>query len=129
MTEANFIKKILKFKFTFLWSLIILILLLLPSDNIPDSKFQIPQLDKFVHFTLFFILSIIESIEKKNNSFKLKFVYLLLLSLLFAVFSELSQKIFTSSRNFDVFDIISDLAGIIAGFGIYFIIIKIHQKA
>ena len=42
-----------------LWVVIIFILCAMPSDDIPDPHWNIPHLDKVVHFGMYFVLSIL----------------------------------------------------------------------
>jgi len=41
-----------------IWAGVIFFLCAIPSDSIPDPKLNIPQLDKVVHFGMFFIMAI-----------------------------------------------------------------------
>lgn len=105
---------IIKFKFSLLWAIIIIVLLVLPTENIPESEINFENLDKIAHFLLFSGLGFITYIESKKTSFKN--IKIIIISLAFAIFTELLQLIFTTCRQFDFFDIISDILGYFTGF-------------
>lgn len=98
-------------------SILVAIVSLMPSSGVP--KVEIKHLDKLVHFTMYFILSIIYSLalsfKYKKQHFK-RWVYPFLLALSFGMLIEIAQEWFTSTRNFDIFDILAN--GIGSFFGI-----------
>lgn len=106
----DFIKK---YKFTIIWSIIILILVLIPSNSVRKPGFIIENLDKIVHFSMFVILSYFVQIENKaqNNISILSLIFLIT----FSISTELFQLFFTTTRKFDLIDIFADLGGIPIG--------------
>ncbi|MFR3328860.1 MAG: VanZ family protein [Odoribacter splanchnicus] len=61
-----------------LWVVIIFILCAMPSDNIPDPHWNIPHLDKVVHFGMYFVLSILLIFPLEEYScLKLSRIYLI----------------------------------------------------
>ena len=60
-----------------LWVVIIFILCAMPSDDIPDPHWNIPHLDKVVHFGMYFVLSILLIFPLEEYScLKLSRIYL-----------------------------------------------------
>lgn len=98
-------------------SILIAIVSLMPSSGVP--KVEIKHLDKLIHFTMYFVLSInyalALSFKYKKQNFK-RWVYPFLLALSYGILIEIAQECFTSTRNFDVFDILAN--GIGSFFGI-----------
>jgi len=119
----NFIKK---YKFTILWTLVILILVLLPSNSIKKPKIIIENLDKIVHFILFTILSFFVQLESKKEKYLSLSVLIFIIT--FAISTEILQFVFTTTRKFELLDIFADISGI--PFGYIFVIInsKIIKK-
>ena len=61
-----------------LWVVIIFILCAMPSDDIPDPHWNIPHLDKVVHFGMYFVLSILLIFPLEEYScLKLSRIYLI----------------------------------------------------
>ena len=42
-----------------LWAAVIFVLCVMPQEDIPDPGFQIPYMDKIVHFGMYFIASLL----------------------------------------------------------------------
>jgi len=89
---------------------------LMPSNGLPQTSFR--NIDKLVHFSMYFILSIsialgffkLESLAsfEKFSPFLLAFVYSFLIEIL--------QEFATNSRFFDIFDILANGIGCILAF-------------
>lgn len=98
-------------------SILVATVSLMPSSGVP--KFEIKHLDKLVHFTMYFVLSISYalsfSLGYKKKHIK-KWILPFLLALSFGILIEIAQECFTSTRKFDVFDILAN--GIGSFFGI-----------
>ena len=121
MTEKNKLRIIINNKFTILWTSVIFILCLIPSSEIPKTNFTIPHFDKIIHFGMFFILSLFVNYEHKTKSFPKNLTLTILLAISLSFLSEILQKVLTSTRQFDLLDIISDIIGSLFG---YYIFIK-----
>lgn len=95
----------------FVWSLIILLLLILPARHFSDAqKVEIPYLDKVVHFIIFGILYYLAAkAADEVQSSTSKWVYLIYVCL-YAVFTELIQ-LHLIDRSFEIFDIIANIMG------------------
>lgn len=113
-----------KLFFPVAWTLIILILLMMPGNMLPDeSHFKIPNFDKVVHISLFggFVFLWCLYINTKN------FPQAKNLKIFFAVFAigislgismEFVQKYFIPFRDFSLGDIIADIIGASIAYGI-----------
>jgi VanZ family protein len=105
----------------FVWSVIILIILALPGDELPELSFWqfIPFFDKWVHFGLFFILSVLLDFgfSRQTNYKLLRSASLIaagLFSSLYAGLTELLQN-FIFLRTADILDFLADIIGCILG--------------
>ena len=100
-----------------LWVVIIFILCAMPSDDIPDPHWNIPHLDKVVHFGMYFVLSILLIFPLEEYScLKLSRIYLIaiLVALIYGGGIEILQANFFN-RSGDVWDLVADVSGGIAG--------------
>ncbi len=108
------------------WSLIILILLGLPDNNLPDISFlNIPYFDKIVHIFLFLVfLFLLAYWFAKQNRFNILHQKFLLLSLLTGVIygglTEILQEVVFIERTSNFFDFIADVAGCLIGLLFFF---------
>lgn len=102
-----------------LWLALIAYGLFLPANELPVKPFlKIPHFDKFVHFCLFFGLSLLLFRPFK----KLKMNYMLLapaIALFFGAVLELIQNMLSPTRSSDYYDFIANAAGIIASIFFY----------
>ena len=107
--------KITNFKFTILTACLILVALLVPGSTYRSfpSFFGI---DKLAHLGLFFLFSLSYSIEYKKAYASIPAVsHAFLLFVLFVVSSELLQ-LTTSTRHFELMDMVFDLLGASAAY-------------
>ena len=102
-----------KIKFSIIWIFIIIILILLPSNNLPSTNLKIKNLDKIVHFLLFGILATINFWETKKHNLNIKPYSLIISAFIFSFLTEISQLLFTTTRHFDLLDIVADNVGYI----------------
>ena len=104
--------------FAIIWGVIATIFTLLPSNNIPYSKYiSIYNLDFIVHFGIFLILSFLLLIGILESSFNLRHSPLLIvfvMSFTYGLLLELIQ-ILIPSRGFELMDLIGDTFGTIIG--------------
>ncbi|MFP4288793.1 MAG: VanZ family protein [Bacteroidota bacterium] len=115
----------------FVWALTIIVLILMPSGNIPKTKLlNIPHIDKLVHFGLFFVLSILLDFGFRKQPFKSflqknHYTISLLFCVIFGVGTELLQFVFTSQgRSATVLDFIANFSGALAGVFALFVLLK-----
>ncbi|MGM0480711.1 MAG: VanZ family protein [Pseudomonadota bacterium] len=109
---------------TVLWARIAFIVLLIAATGAffwqspPSQANQIPHLDKFVHFAVFFLLSF-----TLHQAFTLSGRLAFFLLALYGLFIEVAQH-YIPGRGSDVYDWIADSVGVLA----YFVLIFLYQK-
>ncbi|MBO9729120.1 MAG: VanZ family protein [Chitinophaga sp.] len=102
-----------------LWILLILYLCTLPGKDIPTSSFLDKiHFDKFVHFGLFggivLLLSLAIYWPKKFISATI-LVLLVIIAAAYGLAIEYIQKYWVTGRSFDMYDVVADTLGAIAG--------------
>ena len=99
-----------------LWFILIVYAMMF-YNNTSDSRELPLYFDKFIHFFLFFIQSLLITksvmIYDINLVYRYKFLILFSLSL-FAIITEY-QHYFIAYRNFDIFDMLTNIIGVIIG--------------
>ena len=112
-------KKYLVFWKTAVWTIFILVLFLIPSQDIPGSR-EMPYLDKVVHmvffmtFTVLFIRDILKLKSLKYISAPYILVAFLVVFFL-AIMIEFLQDKMNLGRDGDIIDIFYDLLGFFLG--------------
>ena len=115
------LKKINYLAFAIAWLLILTILLCLPGTVLPqESWLDKIYFDKWVHIGLFGGLVFLwcGAFGKRKNFFKSvqqNFVWIALGGCVYGIAMEYVQKYWIPNRTFDVFDILADTIGSIAG--------------
>jgi VanZ family protein len=110
--------------FPVIWTLIIIILLSLPGRMLPsETGFRIPNLDKLVHMGLFggfvFLWALYTTKRTADHHTLLRafFVYYIIANF-FGYGMELVQKYWIPGRDYDLADVIADMAGAGIAYGI-----------
>lgn len=100
-------------KFSILISLVILYLSLANARTFENAGFfDIPYLDKFVHFGLYFIFMAVIILEHRNSfSNTRQIIFVALIPVIFGGIMELAQSGFTETRKADILDIMFNTAG------------------
>jgi cation transport ATPase len=104
------------------WFIISFFLLTLPGDDFPHSNFfDIPFFDKYVHFTMFFLLTALFSFpffyhKATGNIIRAWFARIAALVILYGIAMEFVQKMLSNGRSFDLIDMVFDSLGGIAAF-------------
>jgi hypothetical protein len=109
------------FKFSLpplLWMCLILLLIGLPGYKFPKN--ELLSTDKFIHFGLFFILSMLwmQAFRKQNALPMLRFeagFYSLLIGILFSGTTEMLQGLVFIQRSADLMDHLANSAGTLGG--------------
>ncbi|MDP4223217.1 MAG: VanZ family protein, partial [Bacteroidota bacterium] len=102
--------------FSILTSLIILYLSMANAKTFENAGlFDIPYLDKFVHFGLYFVFMSVIIYEHRNFfSDTRKIILVALVPICFGIIIELMQSGFTSTRKGDVIDAMFNTGGVAA---------------
>jgi VanZ family protein len=100
-------------KFSILISLVILYLSLANAKTFESAGlFDIPYLDKFVHFGLYFLFMAVIILEHRNLfSNTRQIIVVALIPVFFGGLMELAQAGFTDTRKADILDIMFNTAG------------------
>ena len=100
-----------RYMFTLGTAFLIMIAVLLLGRTFDDVQIGIPNIDKLVHFLMFFIFCTAFSLEyRKDRKLLPRFLPLLALLAAFELFTETSQ-LFAEGRSFDMLDGLFDLCG------------------
>lgn len=109
---------LLHYKWSLAWVVLVLFLLLTPSNDMPDlNRFNLfPGTDKVVHLGIFFILAILIYVESAiksgwSQSRWKTMVKVVLSTVVFAALTEEAQ-LHISSRSRDIMDLLADCIGI-----------------
>jgi len=108
------LKKFVYFLPAFLWFVLILLLLIIPGKNLPESSFLDEiYFDKWVHISLFGMLVYLHYpalLKIKLASGKV-LGWIAMYAWIYGILMEFVQKYWVPNRSFDVTDIIADGAG------------------
>ncbi len=118
-------------KFSIIVSLIILYLSLANAKTFEQAGFfEIPYLDKIVHFGLYFCFMSVIILEHRtffDNTRKL--ILIALIPFVFGSIMELLQSGVTATRKADVLDIMFNSAGIVAAILLWLFIKPYHKQS
>lgn len=103
------------------WTLIILLLSALPSSSLKlPTGSNIPHLDKIAHLVMYFIFTFLWARVLETHYEKRKIVlYSLIGCFLYGLLLEILQKMFFTTRDFELLDILSNIGGGIAGIAVF----------
>lgn len=118
--QVRHIKNLLEHKHFYLWlaefwTLLIAVLCLENSKKLPSIG--IKSADKYVHFTFYFVFTILWFLYliKKNshikNTVNRVLIIVFLAALFYGVLIEIAQTVFTVSRKGDVLDVLANTTG------------------
>lgn len=100
-------------------ALTILYLCMMPGNN-SNFDIKIPNMDKYVHAVMYFVLSFTISLNLYQEYTKYKsmtmVMWALVIPILFGGLIEVMQDKFTVSRTGDVIDLVADAIGAILGY-------------
>lgn len=117
---------------TILWALFLLLITLTPGNAMPTTgNFTVPHSDKVVHFVGFGILAFLMSrgFKKQYSKIWLRNHYILcslVLAISFGIIIEIFQ-LYIPDRSFDLFDIVANTTGVLAGLGTLYFYYKITK--
>jgi len=100
-----------------LWAVLVAVVLLLPGEDMPQSRLiQFEHFDKVIHMLLFLILQWLllrDNIERKPAGAAVFNLYVLTVMVCFyAASTEIMQLLLTDDRNASVYDFLADMAGV-----------------
>lgn len=96
---------------------VVTLLSLLPGKTFSELEWSIPHLDKGVHFGMYFILAVAAGLffcAEFNFNTKVKWILILSLSG-YGILLEVIQEYLVPNRYFDVWDILFNITGVLAG--------------
>ena len=93
-------------------------------DTTSEPFLNIPNLDKVVHFAMYFIFVFLILAETKTNIIK-KYIKISVISISLGIFVEIVQY-FIPYRSADILDVLADFSGTVMGIFFYYFIIKIQ---
>jgi len=121
-----------------IWTLLIAYLCLTSAKNLPNveiiNKMGLQSIDKYVHFTLHFVFSILwfQYLRNKNSNTNKPLqgilAKVLLASFIYGVLIEIAQSLFTTTRQGDVLDVMANTSGAIVAIGILFLRFSYFKK-
>ncbi|TVZ16734.1 VanZ family protein [Maribacter sp. MAR_2009_72] len=113
--------KALVYKLLFIsWMMFVTFFSLFSFSDVDTSTFNIPHLDKAVHFTFYLVMVIIAFFAKTNGgvvklaSFK-GVIYIMLFAILYGIVIEILQHMATTDRHGDILDALANSCGAIVG--------------
>ena len=113
--------KNLVFKVLFIsWMMFVTFFSLFSFSDLDTSHFNIPQIDKVVHFTFYFVMvllaffAIIKEKFQVNGMLKLLW-YIVLFAIVYGIIIEVIQHVATDNRHGDPLDALANSTGAIAG--------------
>lgn len=122
------LKILLRFLPAFLWLVFIVVACLMPGDDLPVGKlFAIPHFDKVVHFGMYFVLAILLVFPFQSVRLPVGWS-LLLATLLIGGAIEILQFLVTSERSASWGDLAADMAGAMAGWPAFFLLLRIFPR-
>jgi VanZ family protein len=115
--------------FTIAWAMVILGLVLLPGDYMPESNYwDLFKFDKFAHMMVFAILSFLMIIGfVKQYTYRIlkeeAVKYALVISVSYGIILEVLQH-FIPNRTVELYDIIANTMGCFIGYGLFYLVYK-----
>ena len=110
-----------RYKFTILLAFLIVLLSPVPSSSIPSSRlFNIPYLDKLVHFSMYASIGFVALMESscQKNCLTFHMILVLVLFVMSAII-EVLQATVIATRAAEWFDLFANFSGLVAGYMAY----------
>jgi len=109
---------VFRYKFTILLAFLIVLLSLVPSSSIPSTRiFNIPYLDKFVHFSMYAAIGFV-SLMECSCRLKCRVTHVILVLAIFTMSAiiEILQATVVATRAAEWYDLIANFSGLLAGY-------------
>ena len=112
---------VFRYKFTILLAFLIVLLSLVPSSSIPSSRlFNIPYLDKLVHFSMYASIGFVALMESRCvKNCQLFHLILVLVIFLMSAIIEVLQATVVATRAAEWYDLFANFSGLVAGYVAY----------
>ena len=112
-----------------LWAAVIFVLCTIPASKIPSSGWNIPLLDKIVHFFMFFVMAVLLYSELNYRTSLKTFHIWIIIILICAVYGGVIEILQESyfHRTGDIWDWVADVLGTVAGCAAYLLFRKIKN--
>lgn len=110
-----------RYKFTILLAFLIVLLSLVPSSSIPSSRlFNIPYLDKLVHFSMYVSIGFVALMESRcHKNCHLFHLILVLVIFVMSAIIEVLQATVVATRAAEWFDLFANFSGLVASYVAY----------
>lgn len=123
------VKIIQQQKYTLLWSVFVLFTCLIPGKEIPQAPFiTIPHFDKIVHFSFYFILSLLFLQSSKKPLSSLYYFADILYCFVLGIVIEFIQHHYIPNREGDIFDVFANFTGSIFGLFVFALKFKNNKR-
>lgn len=110
-----------------LWTCIVTVLSLVTIGNI-GSSIPIPNKDKYVHFTFYFVFVVVWFLFAKRTNMTKKIKWIVLFSAIgYGILMEICQGIISINRSPEVMDVLANSIGAITGLIFITIILKKYK--
>ena len=106
--ENNLIKKI-----PIYYTLLLILLSLIPLPDLGFPSFKLFEMDKLIHFIMYSIFIIVWGLNIELN--KIKIIKLVIYSILLGLFFEILQHALPFGRYFDLGDFVANSIGVLFG--------------
>jgi VanZ family protein len=109
----------LRILLSLLYLIVIVLLSLLPSSDLPDVPFFSGE-DKYVHFLMYSGLGFLTCWSLDTRGRQMPPLYVLLTGVfLWGVLMEILQRLMSNGRSMEISDMLANLAGAVAGLVVY----------
>ena len=129
ITDNSLVLKKTIFGLAIGWTVLIAVLCLVKFSKLPS--FGISGIDKYVHFTFHFVFTMLWGFYlwlKQNEIMLNKIVTIIVISLSYGILIEISQKMFTTTRHADIFDVLANFIGATFALALFVLIKKEKEK-
>jgi VanZ family protein len=116
--------------YSILVALLLLILSLSNAENFEKVQLTLfPNIDKVVHFGMYFVMMMVIIIEHRKNIKKPSVLFMIaLIPLSYGILMEILQLTLTSTRSADFYDALFDAAGVLASVLLWLIIRPVNKE-
>lgn len=110
----NFVTKYIKITLPIYWA-ILTYMLLRPGAENKEYFFMFPQLDKVIHFSIFFLLGFLFKVRFP----KISIFHFFLILISYGLLTEILQDVMDLGRSLEILDAVADSLGVCLAFYLY----------